>query len=66
MTREGTIIPFLDEVTLDQDLAWRSPRHDISVHVDDFGSDVRKDLSYSFDSLGDWICRRRLERHGTA
>jgi hypothetical protein len=64
-TEWGTIIPFLYEVTLDQDLAWRSPRYDIPVLVDDLGGDVGKDLSYGFYSLDDWIRRRRLERHGT-
>lgn len=61
MARVGTIVPFLNEVTLDQDLAWRSPWYDVSVHIDDFGSDVREDLPYCFDSLDDWIRRRRLE-----
>lgn len=65
-TRVGTTIPFLYEVTLDQDLARRSPRYDVSVHVDDFGGNMGKDLSYGFDSLDDWIGRRRLERHGAA
>jgi len=60
----GTIIPFLYEVTLDQDLAWHSPRYGVSVQVDDFGGDVGKDLAYCFYSLDDRIGRRRLEGHG--
>lgn len=60
-----TIIPFLYEVTLDQDLAWRSPRHDVPVRVDDFGSDVGKNLAYGLNSLDDWILGCRLERRRT-
>jgi len=60
----GTTIPFLDEVALDLDLAWYSPRYGVSVHVDNFGGDVGKNFSYGFDSLDDWIRRGRLERHG--
>ena len=57
-------VPFLYEITLDQYFAWRPPRHDASVCVDNFGGNVGKDLSYGFHSLGDWIRGRRLERHG--
>ena len=60
-----TIAPFLYEVTFDQDLAWRSPRYDVPIRVDDFGGDVGKDLAYSFDPFDDWVRGRRLERYGT-
>ena len=62
----GIIIPFLYEIALDQDLARRPPRYDVSVLVHDFGGDMRNGSSYGFDSLDDWIYRRSLERHWTA
>ena len=58
---ERAIVPFLYEVTLDQDFARRPPRCDFPVRVHDFGSDMGKDLSDGFDSLDDRIYRRRLE-----
>lgn len=58
---ESAVIPFLHKVALDQDLAWRSSWHDGSILVDDFGSNMRKDLSYSFNSLDDGIRGCRLE-----
>jgi len=59
-------IPFLYEVTLDQNLAWCPPRDGVSVLVDNFGGDMWEDLSYGFNSLDDCIGRSSLERHGAA
>lgn len=58
-----TDTPFLQEISCDANLSWRSDRDDVALGIDELCLHVWLNLADSLDTLDDWVCWSGLERN---